>query len=157
MSRHRGSGTGSGSGGGAASSSGNACSGRVVTINLSDHPPNVPLGVLLAPACPTYTTTPEESTLTILAGWERLPESEGGGLGPIQRTGQVRLGDRLVRINNADVRARSFRQVMDMLKSMGARQYERRSRCHSKEEREKQNQQQEQFCQIDSEIAVAEL
>ena len=118
MSRHRGSGTGSGSGGGAASSSGNACSGRVVTINLSDHPPNVPLGVLLAPACPTYTTTPEESTLTILAGWERLPESEGGGLGPIQRTGQVRLGDRLVRINNADVRARSFRQVMDMLKSM---------------------------------------
>ena len=118
MSRHRGgSGTGSGSGGGAASS-GNACSGRVVTINLSDHPPNVPLGVLLAPACPTYTITPEESTLTILARWERLPESEGGGLGPIQRAGQVRLGDRLVKINNVDVRARSFRQVMDMLKSM---------------------------------------
>ena len=116
-SRHRSSGTGAGSGGGSSSGK-NAHVGRIVTINLSDHPPKTPLGVLLAPACPTYTTTPQESTLTILAGWERLPSEQGGGLGPIQRTGQVRLGDRLVKINNVDVTGRSFRQVMDMLKSM---------------------------------------
>ena len=116
-SRPRGSGAG-GSGGGGSSSEKHAHIGRIVTINLSDHPPNTPLGVLLAPACPTYTTTPQQSTLTILAGWERLPSEQGGGLGPIQRTGQVRLGDRLVKINNVDVTARSFRQVMDMLKSM---------------------------------------
>ena len=117
-SRHRSSGTGAGGSGGGSSSGKHTHIGRVVTINLSDHPPKVPLGVLLAPACPTYTTTPQQSTLTILAGWERLPSEQGGGLGPIQRTGQVRLGDRLVKINNVDVTARSFRQVMDMLKSM---------------------------------------
>ena len=83
----------------------------------------------------------------ILAGWERieLPDentahgddggnvhddgggttkkhqkgsSRGGRLGPIQRTGQVRLGDRLVRINNVDVTKKTFRQVMDLLKTM---------------------------------------
>mmetsp|Transcript_2406 Transcript_2406/g.5117 ORF Transcript_2406/g.5117 Transcript_2406/m.5117 type:complete len:494 (-) Transcript_2406:66-1547(-) len=119
----------------------------IVTVDLAAHPSNIPLGILLAPACPSYTATPTESTLVILAGWERieLPDenvaqddaggnvhdddggstknnkkgsSRGGRLGPIQRTGQVRLGDRLVRINNVDVTKKTFRQVMDLLKSM---------------------------------------
>ena len=42
----------------------------------------------------------------------------GGRLGPIQRTGQVRLGDRLVGINGADVTALRFREVMDLLRDM---------------------------------------
>ena len=118
-SRHRSSGGAGGSGGGSSSGRNGASIGRVVTINLSDHPANTPLGILLAPACPTYTTTPQESTLTVLAGWERLPSEHGvGSLGPVQRAGQVRLGDRLVKINGVDVTGRSFRQVMDMLKSM---------------------------------------
>eukprot|EP00566_Odontella_aurita_P010508 CAMPEP_0113556054 /NCGR_PEP_ID=MMETSP0015_2-20120614/17050_1 /TAXON_ID=2838 /ORGANISM="Odontella" /LENGTH=403 /DNA_ID=CAMNT_0000457381 /DNA_START=167 /DNA_END=1381 /DNA_ORIENTATION=- /assembly_acc=CAM_ASM_000160 len=61
-------------------------------------------------------SSPSESLVTILAGWERLPD--GKGLGPIQRSGQVRLGDRLVRMNNVDVTNMTFREIMDLLKAM---------------------------------------
>ena len=103
--------------------------GQIVQISLSDHPRGRPLGIRLAPACPTYLPVPSDSTLTVLCGWDRLTPREqgrggdddgggGGRLGPIQRTGQVRLGDRLVGINGADVTALRFREVMDLLRDM---------------------------------------
>ena len=88
----------------------------IVTIDLIGHKHGTPLGMLLAPASLAGTSMASVSTVTILAGWERLPDSNK--LGTIQRTGQVRLGDRLVRINNVDVTKMTFREVMDLLKKM---------------------------------------
>mmetsp|Transcript_947 Transcript_947/g.1311 ORF Transcript_947/g.1311 Transcript_947/m.1311 type:complete len:486 (-) Transcript_947:217-1674(-) len=94
--------------------------GDVVTVDLTNHDPNTPLGMLLAPAlAPTTSSSsskPSGSNVTILAGWEHLPN--GNKLGPIQRSGLVRLGDRLVHINNVDVTHMVFRDVMDLLKNM---------------------------------------
>ena len=50
-----------------------------------------------------------------MAGWEHGNNQQ---LGPIQRSGMVRLGDRLVRINGRDVTDWTFREVMDVLKEM---------------------------------------
>ena len=41
-------------------------------------------------------------------------------LGPVQRSGSVRLGDRLVRINGVDVTRWTFREVMDALRGLRA-------------------------------------
>mmetsp|Transcript_37531 Transcript_37531/g.67593 ORF Transcript_37531/g.67593 Transcript_37531/m.67593 type:complete len:162 (-) Transcript_37531:825-1310(-) len=124
-------------------------SAGIVTIDLTRHPPNHPLGMLLAPGAgggahnpppPTTTTTggggetfgnyfsthnappssssssPTSSNVTLVAGWEH---GNGGlHLGPIQRSGLVRLGDRLVRINGKDVTDWTFREVMDALKEL---------------------------------------
>jgi hypothetical protein len=93
-------------------------SSSVVTIDLTNHPSKTPLGMLLAPsALPTeHHVTAGQSTL--VAGWEHLPHESGKSsqLGPIQRSGLVRLGDRLVRINGRDVTDWSFREVMDTLR-----------------------------------------
>lgn len=92
-------------------------SADVVTINLAGHQRGNPLGILLAPVGGHSTgSSPSESLVTIIAGWERLPG--GKGLGPIQRSGQVRLGDRLIRMNNVDVTNMTFREIMDLLKTM---------------------------------------
>ncbi|KAL9187097.1 hypothetical protein ACHAXT_010817 [Thalassiosira profunda] len=97
----------------------------VVTIDLSSHSSHLPLGMLLAPgsggpsAAPA--SSPTSSNVTLVAGWEHGASSSGGGgrhLGPIQRSGLVRLGDRLVRINGRDVTGWSFREVMDALKEL---------------------------------------
>lgn len=85
----------------------------LVTIDLTTHPPQTPLGMLLAPSADA--NTPNNSTL--VAGWEHLPEKHSNTtLGPIQRSGMVRLGDRLVRINGRDVTDWSFAEVMDTLR-----------------------------------------
>ncbi|KAL7533794.1 hypothetical protein ACHAXR_008711, partial [Thalassiosira sp. AJA248-18] len=130
----------------------------IVTIDLTRHPPNVPLGMLLAPGAgssspssPTSSgettllgnnnyfsssaahyspvgptplspssnsnTSPTASNVTLVAGWERN-DNNGRHLGPIQRSGLVRLGDRLVRINGKDVTEWTFREVMDALKEL---------------------------------------
>ncbi|KAK1739422.1 hypothetical protein QTG54_009965 [Skeletonema marinoi] len=103
---------------------------NIVTIDLSHHPPNGKLGMLLAPgSLPTpissdnnTSTTqnaaaalPTASNVTLVAGWEHGNNQQ---LGPIQRSGMVRLGDRLVRINGRDVTDWTFREVMDVLKEM---------------------------------------
>jgi len=107
----------------------------IVTIDLSNHPPQTPLGMLLAPsALPneshscinSYIKPPRQNDITLVAGWERLPCTKAEGtlkssqLGPIQRSGSVRLGDRLVRINGRDVTDWSFREVMDTLRQFVA-------------------------------------
>ena len=107
----------------------------IVTIDLSTHPPNAKLGMLLAPgslpapisssndnnnsASSAYsmTTSPTASNVTLVAGWEH-EHGNNQQLGPIQRSGMVRLGDRLVRINKRDVTDWTFREVMDVLKEM---------------------------------------
>ena len=99
---------------------------NIVTIDLSHHPLNAKLGMLLAPgAVPTSpqrngnnssSSLPTSSTVTLVAGWEHGGSNQQ--LGPIQRSGQIRLGDRLVRINGRDVTHWTFREVMDVLKEM---------------------------------------
>eukprot|EP00956_Cyclotella_meneghiniana_P007957 scaffold10568_cov64-Cyclotella_meneghiniana.AAC.7 len=105
-------------------------SSSIVTIDLTTHPPQTPLGILLAPsALPSESNsngvhsnnqTRQIKNVTLVAGWEHIPptnkSSLGSQLGPIQRTGLVRLGDRLVRINERDVTDWSFREVMDTLR-----------------------------------------
>jgi len=66
--------------------------------------------MLLAPS-----SLPTSSNVTLVAGWEHGTNQQ---LGPIQRSGMVRLGDRLVRINGRDVTDWTFREVMDALKEM---------------------------------------
>lgn len=98
-----------------------SASSSSVTVNLAAHPPSTPLGVLLAPAASSHPPSePSASRVTIIAGWERLPSpsSTNHRLGPIQRSGRVRLGDRLVKINGVDVTGMTFRDVMDLLKGM---------------------------------------
>lgn len=105
-------------------------SSSIVTIDLTTHPPQTPLGILLAPsALPnepnsngihSNNQTRQAKNVTSVAGWEHIPSTSksslGSQLGPIQRTGLVRLGDRLVRINGRDVTDWSFREVMDTLR-----------------------------------------
>eukprot|EP00986_Skeletonema_menzelii_P014117 scaffold8941_cov145-Skeletonema_menzelii.AAC.2 len=107
---------------------------NIVTIDLSNHPPNAKLGMLLAPgslpaplnsnsdsnntsspATSSAALRPTASNVTLVAGWEHGTNQP---LGPIQRSGMVRLGDRLVRINGRDITDWSFREVMDVLKEM---------------------------------------
>jgi len=126
-----------------------APSADIVTIDLTRHPPNHPLGMLLAPGASSgrgggggggpsshyggdtttfgnyfssssqhhaLSSSPTASNVTLVAGWEH---GNGGlHLGPIQRSGLVRLGDRLVRINGRDVTDWTFREVMDALKEL---------------------------------------
>jgi hypothetical protein len=126
--------------------------GGIVTIDLTQHPYNAPLGMLLAPGAgggggaaaasessATAATNnnrsssiqPTMSNVILVAGWEhdgRLRRGNNNSsaknqqqqqrLGPIQRSGLVRLGDRLVRINNVDVTNWTFREVMDALKEL---------------------------------------
>ncbi|KAL7435383.1 hypothetical protein ACHAXM_004634 [Skeletonema potamos] len=117
------------------SSSPSRSENNIVTIDLTHHPPNAKLGMLLAPgALPTpmnnsdinsnnhnsthtasSSSLPSSSNVTLVAGWEHGTNQQ---LGPIQRSGMVRLGDRLVRINGRDVTDWTFREVMDALKEM---------------------------------------
>ncbi|KAL3822942.1 hypothetical protein ACHAXA_011657 [Cyclostephanos tholiformis] len=114
----------------------------IVTVDLASHPPNAPLGMLLAPGAGGGgggggNIGPTMSNVTLVAGWEHThvnrddDHDDGGGggaalrnrndrrrLGPVQRSGSVRLGDRLVRINGIDVTDWTFREVMDALREM---------------------------------------
>ena len=114
----------------------------IVTIDLTKHPNNVPLGMLLAPGAGgtssqssesfgnylikelrddnTSNNLPTSSNVTLVAGWEHSNNNNSTArhLGPIQRSGLVRLGDRLVRINGKDITDWTFREVMDALKEL---------------------------------------
>ena len=116
----------------------------IVTVDLLNHPFNEPLGMLLAPgaggggaasaasesataAIANRSSSPTTSNVILVAGWEHDgPRRRNNGnkrrqqqrLGPIQRSGLVRLGDRLVRINNVDVTNWTFREGMDALKEL---------------------------------------
>jgi hypothetical protein len=126
--------------------------GGIVTIDLTQHPYNAPLGMLLAPGAgggggaaaasessataatnnsrSSSISQPTMSNVILVAGWEHDGRLRRGinnssaknqqqqRLGPIQRSGLVRLGDRLVRINNVDVTNWTFREVMDALKEL---------------------------------------
>jgi len=134
----------------------------IVTIDLTKHPNNVPLGMLLAPGAGgttsqssesfgnylikelrddnTSNNLPTSSNVTLVAGWEHSNNNSSTAkhLGPVQRSGLVRLGDRLVRINNKDISDWTFREVMDALKelrddnSSSTASTERRSRIRLK-------------------------
>ena len=110
-------------------------SSAIVTIDLTKHPPNIPLGMLLAPSNTTTTTaltssnhsSPTSSNIVLVSGWQHDTSTNNNNsygasrrrqLGPIQRSGLVRLGDRLVRINGKDVTDWTFREVMDALKQL---------------------------------------
>ncbi len=127
-----------------------ACSSdMIVTIDLTRHPLNLPLGMLLAPgagggvqrqqqqqhplggggetlgnyfsghgSAPSSSSSPSPtaSNVTLVAGWEH--DNGGLHLGPVQRSGLVRLGDRLVRVNGRDITDWTFRGVMDALKEL---------------------------------------
>jgi len=90
-----------------------------ITIDLTRHPPKTPLGLMLAPASSSSSSSsspsPTSSTTIILAGWNRIQNNK---LGPVQKLGRVRIGDRLVTINGVDARDMPFRQVMDLLRNM---------------------------------------
>eukprot|EP00978_Attheya_sp_CCMP212_P037080 scaffold172476_cov38-Attheya_sp.AAC.1 len=78
----------------------------VKTVDLSKHPRGKPLGLVLKPLDDSQTNT----TTIIVAGWESL--------GPIQESGCVHLGDRLVHINGAPVTHMTCAQIMVVLRSM---------------------------------------
>eukprot|EP00592_Proboscia_alata_P000490 CAMPEP_0194372040 /NCGR_PEP_ID=MMETSP0174-20130528/20332_1 /TAXON_ID=216777 /ORGANISM="Proboscia alata, Strain PI-D3" /LENGTH=454 /DNA_ID=CAMNT_0039150307 /DNA_START=171 /DNA_END=1535 /DNA_ORIENTATION=- len=56
------------------------------------------------------------SECTIVVGWERHPQTHK--LGPIQRYGRVRIGDRITKVNTLDVTGLPFRQIMTLLRSV---------------------------------------
>ena len=110
-------------------------SSAIVTIDLTKHPPNIPLGMLLAPSNTTTAialtssnhSSPTSSNIVLVSGWQHDTSTNNNNsygasrrrqLGPIQRSGLVRLGDRLVRINGKDVTDWTFREVMDALKQL---------------------------------------
>eukprot|EP00550_Attheya_septentrionalis_P007140 CAMPEP_0198284844 /NCGR_PEP_ID=MMETSP1449-20131203/4244_1 /TAXON_ID=420275 /ORGANISM="Attheya septentrionalis, Strain CCMP2084" /LENGTH=1074 /DNA_ID=CAMNT_0043982063 /DNA_START=106 /DNA_END=3327 /DNA_ORIENTATION=+ len=78
----------------------------VKTVDLSKHPRGKPLGLVLKPLDDSQTNT----TTIVVAGWESL--------GPIQESGCVHLGDRLVHINGAPVTHMTCAQIMVVLRSM---------------------------------------
>lgn len=90
------------------------------TVNLAQH--RGPLGILLAPSVAHSSLfDPDESTTVIVAGWELLKKSTSDGrgiMGPIQKSGNVRLGDRLMQINGVYVTDLGFRSVMNLIKNL---------------------------------------
>lgn len=113
-----------------------------ITIHLSTHPPQTPLGIILAPSKlfhdyehhhhhhsqqsqsqsqnknnthhPTINNhfNPQNSTTIILVGYTRHNHRTG----PVQKSNLVKIGDVLVEINGVSVRNMSFRRVLDLLK-----------------------------------------
>lgn len=65
-----------------------------------------------------YQNETQYSRHVLVAGWEHSTLNSNQLLGPIQRSGVIRLGDRLVRINHVDITDWTFREVMDALKEM---------------------------------------
>jgi hypothetical protein len=86
----------------------------VNTVNLQDHQPQTPLGLLLAPLISRR--SPLESHYTILIGWTR-PFNR---LGIVQKSGQIRIGDRLVEINDVSVRNWNFEKIIRVLRCFDA-------------------------------------
>jgi len=82
----------------------------VNTVDLQDHKPQSPLGLLLAPLISRR--SPLESHYTILIGWTR-PYNK---LGIVQKSGQIRIGDRLVEINKVSVRTWTFEKIIRVLR-----------------------------------------
>lgn len=82
----------------------------VNTVNLEDHQPQTPLGLILAPIISGE--NPLQSHYTILIGWTR-PYNK---LGIVQKSGQIRIGDRLVEINRVSVRSWSFEKIIRVLR-----------------------------------------
>lgn len=87
----------------------------VITVDLSSQPPQTPLGIILAPLNSPSLSSPIQSKHTIVIGWSR-PYNR---LGLLQTSGMVRIGDRLVAINNVDVREWTFEKVISVLKCFG--------------------------------------
>lgn len=83
----------------------------VNTVNLENHQPQTPLGLLLAPLV-SQGHPPQESHYTILIGWTR-PYNK---LGIVQKSGQIRIGDRLVEINGISVRNWTFEKIIRVLR-----------------------------------------
>lgn len=87
-----------------------------ITVDLNEHQPNCPLGLLLAPLITNYTRSPTTSPLqshhTILIGWTR-PYNK---LGLVQKSGQVRIGDRLAEINDVSVRQWTYEKIIRVLR-----------------------------------------
>jgi len=83
----------------------------VNTVNLENHQPQTPLGLLLAPLV-SHGHPPQESHYTILIGWTR-PYNK---LGIVQKSGQIRIGDRLVEINGISVRNWTFEKIIRVLR-----------------------------------------
>ena len=86
----------------------------VNTVNLQDHQPQTPLGLLLAPLISRR--SPLESHYTILIGWTR-PFNR---LGIVQKSVQIRIGDRLVEINDVSVRNWNFEKIIRVLRCFDA-------------------------------------
>ena len=82
----------------------------VVTVNLEDHQPQTPLGLILAPLISRK--PPLQSHYTILIGWTR-PFNK---LGIVQKSGQIRIGDRLVEINGISVRNWTYEKIIRVLR-----------------------------------------
>jgi hypothetical protein len=82
----------------------------VNTVNLEDHQPQTPLGLILAPIISQQ--NPLQSHYTILIGWTR-PYNK---LGIVQKSGQIRIGDRLVEINNVSVRSWTYEKIIRVLR-----------------------------------------
>lgn len=86
----------------------------VNTVNLENHQPQTPLGLLLAPLVVSQGqhSSAQESHFTILIGWTR-PYNK---LGIVQKSGQIRIGDRLVEINGISVRNWTFEKIIRVLR-----------------------------------------
>ena len=82
----------------------------VNTVNLEEHQPQTPLGLILAPIISRE--NPLHSNYTILIGWTR-PYNK---LGIVQKSGQIRIGDRLVEINNISIRTWTYEKIIRVLR-----------------------------------------
>jgi len=75
-----------------------------------------PTGMLLAPQkTKNNVEKTEVGDIIVVAGWEKL---SNGRLGPVQTSGAVRLGDRLIQVNRIQIITLKFQDVMGMLRSL---------------------------------------
>ena len=118
---------------------------HIITIHLSTHPPQTPLGIILAPSKlftdneyhhnhhhnhhHSHSHYPQKQTtnITMHDVSHYNPQNSttivlvgytrhNHKMGPIQKSNLVRIGDVLVEINGVSVRNMSFRRVLDLLK-----------------------------------------
>ena len=71
--------------------------------------------MLLAPLATANGSKNGGGDVIVVAGWEKL---NNGRLGPVQKSGAVRLGDRLIQVNQIQILTLVFKDVMGLLRSL---------------------------------------
>ena len=93
----------------------------IITIDLTNHPPKTPLGIILAPAniirnhdTHMKVDSLQHSTTIVLIGYDSINSNSN----IIQKSNMVRIGDVLTYINGVNISQMSFKRVLDLLKCL---------------------------------------